>query len=369
MEPSANEELRKRLEADSRVDPRLKRALIDYIHIFGGAGFLASRQYRAFPTREAIVDDFNIAVKAYIQRLQGLPNPKISDAIRRLWRKDDLEMWTEKVRSTPDGNEIKLSIIRPKVGEMEPDRSTISQLQKRACVVYLHGGAMAFNSAFDPQYQVVGRMLARQGMVCVLVDFRNSVQATRSNPHVAPYPAGLNDCYSALQWVNANVDKLGVDPAKILLAGESGGGNLTIATAMKCKREDTLKYIPSGFYAICPYIAGSWPADVTNANGLGTSHLYSENNGVFLHLGGMMNEAIAYGREAYEKKDPLAWPSFATVDDLKGLPKCMIVVNEVWNIDFLLDYSLSWFRLLEYRRGNRKILMVVRCCLHMFSYG
>ena len=311
--------LRDRLEHDNRVDPRLKQALIDYIHIFGGVGFLAKPQHTSFASREDIIQDFNAELPGYIAGLAGKPTPEIPNETRLLWTKSGLDISTRTITSFPDGNPIKLSIMRPN------DRSS----GLLPCVVYLHGGAMAFNSAFDPQYQVVGRMLAHQGVVSVLVDFRNSIQATASNPEVAAFPAGLNDCYSALAWVNENAQALRVNPGQIALAGESGGGNLTIATALKCKQEGMLRYISSGFYAICPYIAGSWPEDVVDRDGLGRSHLYEENNGIFLHLGGMMNEATAYGREAFERKDPLAWPSFASVEELKGLPKCVIVVNEV----------------------------------------
>ena len=61
-----------------------------------------------------------------------------------------------------------------------------------------------------------------------------SQQDPRATEHVAPYPAGLNDCYSALQWVHENAARLGVDARRVCVAGESGGGNLAIAVALKC---------------------------------------------------------------------------------------------------------------------------------------
>ncbi len=68
------------------------------------------------------------------------------------------------------------------------------------------------------------------GLVAVaMVDFRNCLQAS-SAPEVEPFPAGLNDCVSGLKWVAENHSALGVDPARIIVAGESGGGNLTLAT-------------------------------------------------------------------------------------------------------------------------------------------
>ena len=49
-----------------------------------------------------------------------------------------------------------------------------------------------------------------------------------------PFPAGLEDCSSGIKWVHEKRDELGV--SKIVVSGESGGGNLSIATALKAKR-------------------------------------------------------------------------------------------------------------------------------------
>ena len=49
---------------------------------------------------------------------------------------------------------------------------------------------------------------------------------------VAPFPAGLNDCVSGLRWVIDNAASLGIDPGRVIVAGESGGGNLTLATGL-----------------------------------------------------------------------------------------------------------------------------------------
>ena len=60
---------------------------------------------------------------------------------------------------------------------------------------------------------------------------------------MAPYPAGLNDCVSGLKWTHANAATLGIDPARIVIAGESGGGNLTLASGLKLKRDGDIALI------------------------------------------------------------------------------------------------------------------------------
>ena len=52
---------------------------------------------------------------------------------------------------------------------------------------------------------------------------------------------------------------------------------------------------------------------------------------------------MGYGIEAFEKRDPLAWPGFATVDDVKDLPPVVVSVNEC---DPLRDEGIAFYRLL-----------------------
>ena len=77
---------------------------------------------------------------------------------------------------------------------------------------------------------------------------------------MAPFPAGLNDCVSGVRWLAQQAENLGIDRKHIVVAGESGGGNLTLATGLKLKQSNDLGLI-RGLYALCPYIAGSWPQD------------------------------------------------------------------------------------------------------------
>ena len=46
-------------------------------------------------------------------------------------------------------------------------------------------------------------------------------------------PAGIDDGYAALKWVIANAEDLGIDPTRIAIIGESGGGYITAGVAMR----------------------------------------------------------------------------------------------------------------------------------------
>jgi acetyl esterase len=231
-----------------------------------------------------------------------------------------LRVHTERIVSAPDGNMINLQVIRPDTDETLP------------CVYYIHGGGMQTLSCYDGMYRGWGKIIAANGVAVVMVDFRNALSPS-SVPEVAPFPAGLDDCNSGLKWVVANAAHLNIDPARIVVAGESGGGNLTLATGMKLKRDGELGLI-KGLYALCPYIAGEWPRAEYPSS--------VENNGIFLDLHNNRGR-IGYGIEAFNERNPLAWPSFATVDDVEGFPPTVINVNEC---DPLRDEGIGFYRLL-----------------------
>jgi acetyl esterase/lipase len=191
---------------------------------------------------------------------------------------------------------------------------------------------MASLSCYDGMYRGWGKIIAANGVAVVMVDFRNCLVAS-SVPEVAPFPAGLNDCVSGLKWVVANAGQLKIDPARIIVAGESGGGNLTLATGLKLRQHGDLGLI-HGLYALCPYIRGEWPTPESPSS--------TENNGILLELHNNRG-AVGYGIEAFTERNPLAWPSFATAQDVEGFPPTVISVNEC---DPLRDEGINFYRLL-----------------------
>jgi acetyl esterase len=296
------------IAADPRLDPRLK-ALLAGIPLEGGGDV---------DNRETMVAEANSEeAKAQAELFRGFMDMCDTEEAAP---SAGLRVHTEHVVSQPDGNSIKLQVIRPDNDE------TV------ACVYYIHGGGMASLSCYDGMYRGWGKIIAANGVAVVMVEFRNSVAAS-TVPEVEPFPAGLNDCVSGLKWTIANAGHLGINPDRVIVAGESGGGNLTLATGLKLKQDGDLGLI-KGLYALCPYIRGTWPTPECPSS--------TENNGILLDLHNNRG-AIGYGIEAFTGGNPLAWPSFATAADVEGFPPTVISVNEC---DPLRDEGINFYRLL-----------------------
>lgn len=90
-------------------------------------------------------------------------------------------------------------------------------------ILWMHAGGYVVGLPEQDEAQSI-RLAKEVGAVVVAVDYRLAPEN--------PYPAAIEDCYVALQWLAKNAAELGVDPERIATAGASAGGGMATALAM-----------------------------------------------------------------------------------------------------------------------------------------
>jgi acetyl esterase len=295
------------LRSDPRSDPRMLAAFAPFGLDVTSPSLPVSRQ--------SPIEELLAVAAAAEQAFDGVFGALLSGVPAA----EGVQTTTETITGV-DGNDITLYVHRP-----------IDATGPLPGLLHLHGGGMAVLSAASP-FTARGReRLAANGCVVVGVEFRNSAGVL--GPH--PFPAGLNDCASALEWLHGQREALGL--SSIVVTGESGGGNLSLATALKAKRDGALDRI-DGVYAQVPFIYGGY--DVPNP----ALPSLIENDGYFLGASTMTVMAATYDPAGQHTRNPLAWPYYAGAADLEGLPPHVITTDE---LDPLRDEGLAYLRALQ----------------------
>lgn len=181
-------------------------------------------------------------------------------------------------------------------------------------LVYIHGGGMILGS-IEGEAGTAQMLCAETGAVVVSIDYRKAPEN--------PYPAGVDDCYSASQWVFDNAKSLGIDPHNIGVYGGSAGGGLALAVCLKARDHGTFRF---------KYMMPIYPM-IDDRNETESTHEVTE-VGIWDRAG---------NREAWDwylggnKADGYAAP--ARAEDVSGLPPAFIDVGEM---DAFRDEDLTF---------------------------
>lgn len=93
-------------------------------------------------------------------------------------------------------------------------------------LVYFHGGGWVFGD-LDSHDETCRRLCREAGLKVISVHYRRAPETT--------FPGAAEDCYAATAWVAENAARLGIDPGRIAVGGDSAGGNLAAVTALMAR--------------------------------------------------------------------------------------------------------------------------------------
>ena len=165
----------------------------------------------------------NPVVDAMLQQMAEAGGPALHEMTpvegRAMYRMMNEGASKEDLASVSDesANGVPVRVYRP-----TPDT-------KLPCLVYYHGGGWVIGDL--ETHDSPCRLLAKQtGCVVVAVDYRLAPEH--------PFPAPLDDCFTATQWVVDNATALNIHAEKIAVGGDSAGGNLAACVCIKAREQN-----------------------------------------------------------------------------------------------------------------------------------
>lgn len=193
-------------------------------------------------------------------------------------------------------------------------------------LLFVHGGGWLLGN-LDTHETLCRYIANKANCLLVAVDYRLAPEN--------PYPAALDDVYSALLWVSENIAKFGGDAGRIGIFGDSSGGNIAAAIAIKSRDQNG----PSLVSQLLAY-------PVTNTNKLETESYKNYANGYGLLKSMMAWYIKQYLRDHEQSLEPFVSPLLC--ENLANLPPTCILTAE---FDVLRDEGEAYAKKLK-EAGN-----------------
>jgi acetyl esterase len=173
-------------------------------------------------------------------------------------------------------------------------------------LVYFHGGGFVLGD-LDSHDEICRTLAQAAGCAVLAVDYRLAPENK--------FPAATDDALAAVRWAAANAARLGIDPERIAVGGDSAGGNLSAVTALRIRDEGGPAL--AGQMLIYPVVAHYEPP---------TRSLIENGEGYFL-----TREAMVFFTDQYLPDEAATrHPHFAvlTAADLSALPPAYVLTAE-----------------------------------------
>lgn len=212
-------------------------------------------------------------------------------------------------------------------------------------IVYAHGGGWS-RCSLDLYDNPCTALAHATGCIVLSVDYRLAPENK--------FPVPLNDYYTALSWIASHADELGIDHSRLVVGGDSSGGNLAAAAALRA-RDDARG--PAIAHQLLMYP----PLDAA----MSSTSYHEFATGYFLTRSTMESCWSAYLNDKADGDSPWASPLKAT--SLSNLPAATIIVCEY---DPLRDEGEAYARrLIEagIATESHRLQGMVHACIHMLG--
>ncbi len=231
-----------------------------------------------------------------------------------------------------DGSELRLCIYSPK-----------NARSGTAGLVWFHGGGYAIGVP-EQDFIFAERFIAAANCMIVMPDYRRSLDS--------PYPAALEDCYSALLWLKENCGELGVRPDQLFVGGDSAGGGLAAAVSLYARDKGEVSVAFQ--MPLYPMLDDRMTSESARDNDAPVWNSISNESAWREYLGG------AYGTNSVSK---YAAPSRET--DYSGLPPALTFVG---SIEPFRDETIEYVNNLK-AAGVEVSFKLFDGCFHAFDTG
>ncbi|EGR30114.1 hypothetical protein IMG5_141700 [Ichthyophthirius multifiliis] len=192
---------------------------------------------------------------------------------------------------------------------VKPNSQTTKFFNK--IILHVHGGG--FVSMGTRSHQTYTRKWANKlGIPIFAVDYKKAPQH--------PYPYGLNDCWQAYLWILFYAEKFfNVKPEKIILVGDSAGGNLILGLVQLCIKFNI--QLPSGIIPVYPalnlHIHSFTPSNILALEDQILPHMYLK----------LIQKAYLQDKLQYADSDPLISPIIIPDQVLQKFPRCRFSIG------------------------------------------
>ena len=217
-----------------------------------------------------------------VQSGEGVEKPEID------------EEWIQ-VEGGPTGS-VPVRIVRPK-----------GATGTLPVIIYIHGAGWVFGSARTHD-RLVRELATRANAAVVFPEYDRAPEKK--------YPTQIEQNYATAQWVVRHGAEKNLDASRIVVAGDSVGGNMSIVLALMAKERGDVRL--NGLLAFYP---------VTDASFDNASYEQFA-TGYFLHREGMKWFWDQYTTDPDERANPYASPLRASAEQLRGLPPTLVITGE-----------------------------------------